>query len=210
MDDTSEILDYMVSAIGKGTVTTGTTLQVAFLGTQIQKNEGRDALTAAINAEKQSQAKDESPTLTTVGVFLIVALCLTFVGFLFVIWRMRKRRQQQWREEVVMATRSHEMAIMGQSNDELPQSYGIDGAVDCEDLVSVDPENPDKYSFDMGDNMKSALFGIHGDASPRGRMTRAAPPSESSEDDSWAQTEATLAPLEMRPTRVNLDEIGEI
>lgn len=213
VDDTSELLDYMVSAIGEGSVTSGTTLEVAFLGTQILKDEGRDALTAAVNAEQQTQQKtlqSESPTLTSVGLFLTVALCSAFVGLAVVVWRMRKRRQQQWTEEVVMAARSREMSIMEQSNNEQRHPYGIDGPADYEDLVSVDPENPDKYSFDMGDNMKSELFGIHGGASSRGRMMPPAPPSESSEDDSWAQADATLASLGMRSSRANLDEIGEI
>lgn len=203
----------MVSAISKGTVTTGTTLKVSFLGTQIQKEEGRDALTAAVNAEQQqNQAQSQGQTFTAVGASLTAALSLAFVGLIFVIWRMRRRRQQQWREEVVMATRSHEMAIMGRSNNELPHNYGVEGAVDGDDVVSVNdfPDSQEKHSIDIGDNMKSNLFGIHGGASPRRMMTRSAPPSEASEDDSWAQTEATLASLNVRSSKVNVDETGEI
>jgi hypothetical protein len=212
VDDTTELLDYMVSAIAKGTVTTGTTLQVAFLGTQIQKGEGRDALTAAVNADQKNEPQNQSQSFTSVGASLAAALCLAFVGLLFVIFRMRRRRQQQWREEVVLATRSHEMAIMGRSNSELPHNYGIEGAVDGDDLVSVNtfPDSQEKYSFDMGDNMKSELYGIHGDASPRRMTKRSAPPSEASEDDSWAQTEATLASLNVSSSKVNVNETGEI
>jgi hypothetical protein len=214
IDDTSELLDFMAKAISDGTVTMGTTLQVAFLGTQIQKDEGRDALNAAINAE-QTKTSSAAATngFTSVGVILTSALCVAFVGFVVVIYRMRRRRHQQWREEVIMATRSHELALMEEANQELPMQYDIDGAVDGEDLVSVVefPDDQEKYTFDLGDNMKAGLMEIHGEASQR-RNRLTAPPSDSShsEDDSWAQADATLASLEVRSTRVNLDETAEI
>lgn len=217
VDDTSELLDFMAQVISDGTVTMGTTLQVAFLGTQIQKDEGRDALNAAINAEQAKTASAAAAnSFTSVGVILTSALCVAFVGFMIVIYRMRRRRHQQWREEVIMATRSHELAMMEEEAiNELPMQYDIDGAADGQDLGSVvdfpDDQEKEKYTFDLGDNMKAGMMGIHGEASQRqNRMS--APPSDSShsEDDSWAQADATLASLEVRSTRVNLDETAEI
>jgi hypothetical protein len=214
VDDTSELLDFMAQAISDGSVTMGTTLQVAFLGTQIQKDEGRDALNAAINAEQAKTASAASANgFTSVGVILTSALCVAFVGFMIVIFRMRRRRHQQWREEVIMATRSHELAMMEEeANNEVPLEYDVDGAVDGQDLSVADfPDDQEKYTFDLGDNMKANMMGIHGEASQR-RNRISAPPSDSShsEDDSWAQADATLASLEVRSTRVNLDETAEI
>ena len=210
VDDTTELIDFMATAMSHGSVTVGTTMEVSFLGTQIQNNEPRDALNAAVNAiEQPAQPKENN--FTSVGVLLTVALCMAFVGLFLVIWKMRRRRHQYWREEVVMATRSQDdipleyevpqtyptqYGIEKFDPLESPRQYGIDNA----DLVSdgAFPEDQKEFTFDLGDRIKNELLGIHGGGGGGQRiMPGVAPPaSDSSEDDSWAQPDATLASLD--------------
>jgi hypothetical protein len=187
VDDVSELTDIIASSLSDGTVTKGTTMQVAFLGTQIETNEGRDSLNSAVNsAEKESISGSNSANqLTTMGMFLTIALCSAFAGLLIVIWRMRQRKQQQIREAIAFEdNRSPE------DNEHLDDS--------------------DDGLIDIGHSMKVELWNIHGGVSSPRRATPSASHSVASEEDSWAQADATLTPLGRHTKKMDMDEVGEI
>mmetsp|Transcript_21458 Transcript_21458/g.35534 ORF Transcript_21458/g.35534 Transcript_21458/m.35534 type:complete len:375 (+) Transcript_21458:232-1356(+) len=225
-DDPSTMVQFIASSLTNGVVTAGTSLQVAFLGTQIDPtNGGRDSLTAAINQDEP--LADESASndaFTYVGILLTVALACAFVGLVAVVWRMRQRRQQRWREELIMTTDANTTLDSGgggaydttgiitlpQSDheqrdtydeSELPSQYGMENMVIRPNHPGDLPPAQGSYTFDLGDNMKLGVLGKHGGSSSRAKRALVEE-SEDSDVDSWAQTDATLGSLEVR--------IGEI
>lgn len=151
VDDSTPLLNFIASSLSSGVVTASTSLQVSFLGTQIDPSSGgRDSLTAAVNQNTPVVVEESNDTFTYVGILMTVALVCAFLGLVVVVWRMRQRRERMWRGEAVMATRAHEVYDMeenvassfdgiippppqnqGQyhSSEELPIQYGMESRI---------------------------------------------------------------------------------
>lgn len=215
--DTLDTLDLIASQLGSGEVTNWSDgVTVLFLGDELDYNTpGRDDLPPAISLPEGYNSAEQKNTFTTVGVTILVGLLVTLIGVIFVIVRRRRR---------VRALNAHQsLEDDGNSLDDIQQdakgSRDLDGdiAVDenrnfavnenSQDIVlpnDLTPPNPrdtccDGYQFDLGGWMKSELIGVHGEDAIRASPSRGELPEENdSDNDSWAQTEATLGSLELR------------
>jgi hypothetical protein len=194
-------------------------LRVKFLGTELDygnSEPGRDNLPPAKNVVQVSFQAPEDNTFTIVGIAIVVGMSLTVLALVVVIVRRRRRvkssfQHQEFQDEVKSenGTGSETFRLEdGQSPP--PPGRDLDGEIlnDDDNL----PESPDEfsreYNFDLGGWMKSELLGIHGESAISAQPsngTAVPPPHSPSEDmlsdsdnDSWAQTEATIGSLELR------------
>mmetsp|Transcript_30018 Transcript_30018/g.44378 ORF Transcript_30018/g.44378 Transcript_30018/m.44378 type:complete len:395 (+) Transcript_30018:216-1400(+) len=235
-DDKNDMIDFIAHSIDDGIITSGSSLEAAFLGTQIL-DETNDVLPAINTIEISRNPTDKenvSKPFTSIGVVLVVGLTVAFIGLMFVVWRTRQRRKKWLRENVIMASNNHslnkEQPDIRDTQDttdgsdekeepaEVPQNFGLDcyaasdnSFTDLDDVVVQDNNKP-SYEFDLGNSMKSSLFGVHGQR----RSTPFFPELESSsvadsDVDSWAQTDATIGSLDERISVVVGDgEVAEI
>lgn len=225
-DETIELVGFIADSINDGTVTSGTSLQAKFLGTEIEVRN--DKLPDPIRAQMDSvvQAREDR-NITVVGGLLASALAVSMIGFIFTIYKLRHKRRMEWSsrgEHVIMATKSEDQnggggrrryrrtlddinQLQNQGEQErhaqpnqqifdldcLPSNFvGKYGAVEQETTT----QQP--YKFELGDNMKSSLFEIHGNIV----LPHHADDISESDIDSWAQTDATLGSLDGRITDV--------
>jgi hypothetical protein len=223
-DDTFSLVNFIANSISSGEVVAGSSLEAYFIGTHIDTTgltgDGREELNSnAINNEATTAAPlPTDNTFTYIGGLMVAGLCAAFLGFLFVIYRMRQRRQKAWREEAVMATLSRD-----QEQQEIQEQYRKDRVIqlplrDEEDLdelpsrYGIDDEDSqqhsEQHSYDLGSNMKTSLFAVHGSRSRRLDPPAKVDDSYDSDVDSWAQTDATVGSLE--DNRILGDERMEI
>lgn len=207
--DTLDTLDLIASQLGSGEVTNWSDgVTVLFLGDELDYNTpGRDDLPPAISLPEGYNSAEQKNTFTTVGVTILVGLLVTLIGVIFVIVRRRRR---------VRALNAHQsLEDDGNSVDDIQQdakgSRDLDGDIAVNenredialpnDLTLPDHHDTccDGYQFDLGGWMKSELIGVHGEDAIRASPSRGEQPEEiDSDNDSWAQTEATLGSLELR------------
>ena len=219
--DTSGFNDIIRGHIESGAVTAGTSMNAAFVDFIIeadQTNSGADNLPPAINIPEPVQEDfRRSRTITPIGGMLVVGLALGVIGIVLVLVQMRRRRSQMLHEEVIMATRSHDLTTGDFSNGkddpdsprDVTSTYMDEGYGDTGPLTSPPAHFENQYTFDVGNLMKSELMGRHnnsqhpslgGSVNRRELSGRGLDESDFSESDvdSWAQTDATLGSIEHR------------
>ena len=201
--DTLEIIAY---ELGSGAVTDLSDVTVLFLGDELDDNtSGRDNLPPAISLpESFDSAEQKDNTLTAVGMAIIVGLTLAFIGVILVIVRRRRRG---------LKLNAHQsLEDDGNSVDDIQHVAkglrDLDGDIAANEkrdilpneLTPTDPRHTccSGYQFDIGDWMKSELIGVHGENAIKTSTSKGEQGEYDSDNDSWAQTDATLGSLELR------------
>lgn len=199
--NTLDTLELIARQLSSGAVTTWSDVTVLFLGDELDYNtSGRDYLPPAISMpEGFNAAEQQNNTLTTVGIAILAGLTLALIGVISVIVRRRRR--------AVRALDAHQsLEDDGKSDAKGSRDFDGDIAMNEEDnnlpnnLSLPDPDDSfcGGYQFDLGGWMKSELLGIHGENAITASPSRGDQPESDSDNDSWAQTEATLGSLELR------------
>lgn len=218
LDDYLDTVALIAQQMNANAVTATTdSLRVKFLGTELSYGNftpGRDNLTPAKNVVQVSFQAPDDNTFTIVGIAIVAGMSLTVLALVFVIVRRRRRvkssfQHQEFQDEVKSENDTGSETLRLEDGQSPPPGRDVDGEIlnDDDNL----PESPDEfsreYNFDLGGWMKSELLGIHGEsaitAQPSyGTAVPPPPPSEEmlsdSDNDSWAQTEATIGSLELR------------
>jgi hypothetical protein len=198
--NTLDTLEHIALQLNSGAVTQGSDVAVFFLGEELDYDSpGRDNLPPAISVPENDvhTEKQENNTFTSVGIAIVVGLVITVLALIFVIYQRRQRS--------VRALDAHQTLEDGaKSVDDMQLPSDLSDLED-EDrdktgtLTLPDASMPDQtveYEFDLGGWNKSELIGIHGDNAITASASNQ--PESDSDNDSWAQTEATIGSLELR------------
>jgi len=201
-------LDGLITAVGdsliSGTVTQGTELRTAFLGTELaaSASEGKNNIAPAIN-DFSYEIPEKDNDFTALGGLLCAGIVLAFVGLLAVIYRRRRRSSSEARDleldedgKVV-----HQSAALGNTiaseDDKYKRAFKEEV---MSDGTPAPEEFDERYTFDIGETLRNNLMNLHGQTSVRSfrRMGVEIDSDMESAEDSWAQTDATLGSLENR------------
>lgn len=206
--DTLDTLELIARHLSSGAVTQLSDVTVLFLGEKLDNNtSGRDNLPPAISIpESFNSAEQQNNMFTTVGIAILAGLTLTLFGVIFVFVQRRRH--------AVRALDAHQsLEDDGKSVDDVQHdakgSRDLDGDIAMNeneevilpnDLTLNDPHDTccGGYQFDLGGWMKSELIGIHGENAITASPSKGEQLESDSDNDSWAQTEATLGSLELR------------
>lgn len=217
VSDSWETIGLMAIQINSGAVVgTIQTIRVKFVSADDELDytldeTGRDVLTPPISSLVQETSPTSDDSLTPIGIAMVAGLTTAFLGVIFVI--ARKKRSRKRRVVTRSTTRNQESLpddVKSESDTKSVTKLDVEDMgrdLDAEMLNEDDnlPESPDEfsreYNFDLGGWMKSELVGIHGESAITARPSRYADELLSDSDidnDSWAQTEATIGSLELR------------
>mmetsp|Transcript_30741 Transcript_30741/g.46608 ORF Transcript_30741/g.46608 Transcript_30741/m.46608 type:complete len:407 (-) Transcript_30741:399-1619(-) len=127
--------------------------------------------------------------------------------------------RQVWPDTMPDSSDGSEEKTPSESSASLPQNFGLDSFAAADnsftnlDDVIVQNNKEPSYQFDLGNSMKSSLFGIHGHR-PNPFFNDLESSSVADSDiDSWAQTDGTIGSLDERESigvAVGDDNVGEI
>lgn len=211
LDDTLDTVAHMAQQMNADAVTASTeTIRVKFLGTELDygTNTGRDNLPPAKNVVSEPFTQPQDNGFTLIGVAIVAGLCLTVIGLVVVIVRRRRKGKATFGHQEFQDEIKSELDTGSETRVEHPApGRDANGNPIEDDDDDTLPESPDdfsgnKYNFDLGGWMKSELIGIHGDTTITAQPSRGPPSADEalsdSDNDSWAQTEATIGSLELR------------
>ena len=207
--DNSSTLDtigLIAQQMNSGAVTgTVQTIRVKFLGVELDYGDsdtGRDVLPPAKSVVAASAAVPEN-NFTLIGIAIVTGLTMALLGAVFAIARRRRNRpksftHQEFQDEVKSEGDTKSVTKLDISDVE----RDIDGEIlhDDDNLPESPEEFSREYNFDLGGWMKSELIGIHGGTAITAQQSGADEMLSDSDNDndSWAQTEATIGSLELR------------
>ena len=218
--DLPDVADYIESVLNSADFTNSTDYMTKYLGkpeVDVAATGNGDSLSGANSIQEQIAAHlpEGRRTVTIVGGLLVAAFCLAFVGLFMILYRRRKKylRDRDLQLAISKSDDHHQFHHRQTSSDEgpgktlEPQTTSEDLAENLEDDDSRgNPiEYPNNITFDLGNNFKSQLMGVHGRSAaqkshlmnPFGRQSSIDAASES-DADSWAQTDGTIGSLELQ------------